>query len=199
MKDGTSRRTFLKGATSAASLLALTRCTPGGARTPEAPGLDPSLLRSLAEAVLPSELGEGGRERAVMGFEAWLAGYEPVPELMHGYGSQEIRYGPGDPAPRWGSQLTALDIEAERRWSQRFVALEPERRRQLVRRHLAGTSLQRLSSPVAVEHVGAALLAYWLSTSEAVNLCYRRSINARMCRPLAESPDEPIPLRPSEG
>jgi hypothetical protein len=200
MKSETTRRVFLKqGAASAASLAVLTGCTPDTPRRSNPTGLDHALLRSLAEVVLPSELGADGRDRATSAFTRWADGYTPVPELMHGYGSQEIRYGPGDPKPRWASQLAALDLEAAKRWGEGFAELDVHRRRDLALRHLGATDLRRISSPVAVEHVGAALLAWWLATPDATNLCYRRTINPTVCRPLGASGEEPAPAAGGEG
>jgi len=198
--NGSDRRTFLKqGAASAASLLVLSSCARPEASQESNAGLDPALLGAVGDVVLPSELGTDGRKRVVSGFETWLDGYDPVPELMHGYGSQEIRYGPGDPAPRWSSQLAALDLEARRRWGSGFAELEPARRLEMIRRRLSGADLQRLPNPTRVQHVAAALLAYWLATPEATNLCYRRNINPLTCRPLILSPEEPAPLEGPEG
>lgn len=175
-------------------MLALSRCTPEGADTEATGGLDPGLLRALSEVILPTELGEEGRELVTSEFVAWLKGYEPVPELMHSYGSQEIRYGPGDPAPRWASQLAAMDLEAHKRWGMGFGQVGRERRQDMVRRQLRGFDLQRLPAPIRAEHVATALLSYWLATPEATNRCYGRAIDPRMCRPLAASPEEPARL-----
>jgi len=200
MANGSDRRTFLKqGAASAASLLVLSSCARPEAGRETNPGLDPALLGAVGDAVLPSDLGRDGKKRVVAGFETWLEGYRPVPELMHGYGSQEIRYGPGDPGPRWSSQLAALDLEARKRWGVGFAEIESARRLEMIRRRLAGADLQRLPNPTRVQHVAAALLAYWLATPEATNLCYRRNINPLTCRPLIVSPEEPAPLDAREG
>ncbi|MCA9739576.1 MAG: hypothetical protein KC645_18260, partial [Gemmatimonadetes bacterium] len=77
--------------------------------------LDGGLLRAVAVLVLPAELSPVEQEEAVQGFERWAAGYEPVAELNHGYGTSEIRYGPPDPRPGWAAQLRGLDLEAQRR------------------------------------------------------------------------------------
>jgi hypothetical protein len=198
--NGSDRRTFLKqGAASAASLLVLSSCARPEPSEETNVGLDPALLDAVGDVVLPSDLGADGKKRVVSGFETWLAGYAPVPELMHGYGSQEIRYGPGDPAPRWAAQLAALDLEARKRWRVGFADIEPARRLEILRRRLAGADLRQLPNPTRVQHVAAALLAYWLATPEATNLCYRRKIDPLTCRPLILSPEEPAPLDAGEG
>ncbi len=193
MVGGSDRRTFLKhGAASAAALWVATGCHPPDRSGVEGTRqLDGGLLRGMGEVVLPTDLGAAGRERVIVGFEGWLDGFEPVPELMHGYGSQEIRYGPGDPGPRWSSQLMALDIEAHKRWSTGFAELDPRRRADLVRRHVAESGPPRITPTARAEHVAAALLSYWVSTPDATNVCYGRLINPGTCRPLDASRDEP--------
>lgn len=187
------------GAASAAALT-LPDCTPDEPPpTTGAAALDPVLLQSVGEVVVPAELGADGRERVVSGFETWLAGYEPVPELMHGYGSQEIRYGPPHPAPRWASQLAALDLEARKRWSMGFAEADAARRREMVRLQLSGTDIGRVPTPTRAEHIATALLSYWLSTPDATNRCYGRAIDPRTCRPLAASRDVPAPLSGGEA
>ncbi len=195
MAHGSDRRTFLKqGAASAVGLLTLAGCEPPDRGGAAEAGLDPSLLGAVADVVLPTELGADGRTSVVDAFTAWLAGYEPVPELMHGYGSQEIRYGPGDPAPRWASQLGALEIEARKRWGTGFAEASMERRREMVRGQLDAAELRRLGNATRVDHVAAALLAYWLATPDATNRCYGRAISPQTCRPLAASTDQPAAL-----
>ncbi len=194
MNEGPDRRTFLKGTALAASALAAgCRIDP----SPDAPGALPrDLLRALAHVVLPSELGDERRERVVGGFETWLGEYEPVPELLHGYGSQEIRYGPPDPAPRWEAQLEALDLEARHRHGAGFAELAAGERRALIEPALAGAPASLPDQPGALEaeHVAVGLLGYFFGSPEATDLCYGRRIGGLGCRPLAASPERPAAL-----
>ena len=49
----------------------------------------------------------------------------PVAELDHYYlWTDEIGYGPADPAPLWTSQLEALELEAEKRHGASFAELD---------------------------------------------------------------------------
>ena len=48
----------------------------------------------------------------------WGDDFEPVAELTHDYGSQAVHYGPENPAPRWSSQLAALEMVARRATSE---------------------------------------------------------------------------------
>ena len=149
-----------------------------------------ALLGAVGAVVLPSELGDAGRTAAVDGFRTWALAYEAVPELNHGYGTSEIRYGPPDPVPAWGAQLRALDLEAGRRHGTAFAALDPADRHALVRRHLDGAG-PGLPSPLGADHVALALLAWWLDTPDATDRCYGAAIAPRTCRGLDASATEP--------
>jgi hypothetical protein len=184
----TDRRTFLKASATALSGAAVGGCAGPGATEAT---LDATLLRALGGAVLPvGELGEEGVERVVSDFEAWVAGYDPVPELDHGYGTSEIRYGPGDPAPAWAAQLEALDLEARKRHGPGFAELDAESRRDLVRRQLAGADVGP-GNPIAATHVAVGLLGRFYESTEATDLCYGRTIGRLTCRGTAGAPEEP--------
>jgi hypothetical protein len=185
-----SRRTFLHTAAALPVLAApavLATSAPG-----QQPMLDPVLLRALAHTVLPSELGDAGIERAAAGFERWLAAYEPVAEVNHGYGTDELDYLPAHPGPGFGAQLQALELEASRRSGRGFAELDHAARQELVRRHLSGErSLPRIED---ARHVALGLLAWWVATPEATDLAYRARIAKETCRPLADAPAPPQPL-----
>jgi hypothetical protein len=155
--------------------------------------LDPTLLRALAQVVLPSEFGDAGIEAAVVGFERWIGAYEPAAEANHGYGTDEIDYLPPDPAPGWNAQLRAFDVEATRRFGTGFAALDAARRAELVRRHL-GDAGSSLPSPLRAGHVAVGLLAWWAGTPAANDLCYRARIGRETCRPLSTAGEPPAPL-----
>ena len=188
------RRTFLKTTGAAVSGAAVGACTPGSPSTESdaasARALDGALLRAVGEVVLPSELGRDGRERAVQGFQLWAADYQAVPELNHGYGTSEIRYGPPDVVPAWGAQLQALDIEATKRHGMGFAALDAPVRDGLVRGHI-GDEGPGMPGPLRARHVAVALLSHWLSTSEATDRCYGVLISPRTCRGIESAPREP--------
>ena len=196
------RRTFLRTSGAALSVAAVgascTPDTPAPGAAADAGGMDGALLRAVAPHVLPSELGEAGREQAVQGFERWTSAYQPVPELNHGYGTSEIRYGPADPAPAWAAQLRALDIEATKRTGRGFGALEGADADDLLRRHI-GDEGSRMPSPLRSRHVAVALLAHWLSTPEATDRCYGVHIAPETCRGIATAPNEPAPIAAGRG
>lgn len=187
------RRTFLKTTGAAVSGAAVGACT---AQSPsadaEASGdriLDEALLRAVAEVVLPAELGPRGHEQVVLGFQSWARSYQPVPELNHGYGTSEIRYGPPDVVPAWQAQLRALDLEATKRHGAGFASLEASLRDIILRRQIDDGP--EIPSPLRARHVAVALMSFWLSTPEATDRCYGVRVGPRTCRGIESAPDEP--------
>src|ERR1041384_6263532 len=161
----------------AASYLLLLTCIPppAGARRFHrfaVADLDPVLLRALGAAVLPSELGDGGIGRTVAGFERWLAGYREGAELLHGYGTGEIRRTGPSPALRWAGQLRELDQAARKAGGKPFAGLDLSGQHEMVRAALHGARPARLPSPDRAEHVAVGLLAWFYGTPEAADLCY---------------------------
>ena len=193
------RRTFLRTTGAALGAAAVgASCAPdtavrGGSAAADPRNLDGGLLRVVGAVVLPSELGDGGREQAVQGFERWAAAYEAVPELNHGYGTSEIRYGPPDPVPAWAAQLQALDIEAVKRTGGGFADLDRDAADALLRRHI-GDAGSGMPSPLQADHVAVALLSWWLATPEATDRCYGVRISPETCRGIEIAPREPEAL-----
>ena len=156
--------------------------------------LDPALLRALAAAVLPSELGDGGISRTVAGFERWLAGYREGAELLHGYGTGEIRRTGPSPALRWAGQLRELDQAARKAGGKPFTGLDLAARQDLVRAALQGARPSGLPAVDRAPHVAVGLLAFFYGSPEAADLCYGVRIGGNSCRPLEESSRMPPPL-----
>ena len=203
------RRAFLRAAGVLAAGTAAAGCdaprAPGGApaaapsATPVAGrardvALDRATLAAVGEVVLPGELGAAGRAGAVDAFVAWVAGYAPVAERMHGYGYADVRYLPPDPAPGWGAQLDGLELLARRSRGASFAALPITDRRTLVESALASTPGDRLPAPIAAGHVALALLSHWASSPAAWDLAYGARITPATCRPLGDAPRRPLPL-----
>jgi len=198
------RRTFLKraaGVTGAAAVggsLGLTGC----ARAEESPArssLDQALLLAVADAALPvGALGAEGTERAVVDFIAWIDAFEPVAELDHPYLTDELRYGPAHPGPRWQADLEALDIEAQRRLGVPFRELDRQGRVDLLTRAIGdeGPDDGRFPSPARARHVTVGLMAWFYSTSAANDLGYEARIGRHDCRGIASLPKAPSPLEP---
>lgn len=156
--------------------------------------LDPRQLRALAAALLPAELGGTGLERAVAGFERWLAGYREGVELVHGYGSGEIRRTGPSPALRWSTQLRELAAAATRQYGIAFNRLGLAERQALVRAALEGQRLGGMPPVDRAAHVSLGLLAFFYESPEAADLCYQARIGSTGCRPLADSERRPLPL-----
>jgi hypothetical protein len=185
-----SRRGFVKGVTAALPVVALPACAAPAVDASRS--LDPVLLAALAESVLPTELGTAGRERALAGFQQWLAAYRPVAERDHGYGTGELTYTGADPAPGWNAQLQALDLEARQRFQRGLAEVDPAIRARLVR-----TQLRRertLTEPAEAAHVALGLLSWWAASSEANDLCYGAAIGRETCRPLEQTVNQPAAL-----
>lgn len=157
--------------------------------------LDAALARSLAAAILPSELGSDGVRRAVDSFVAWAKAYRAGAELSHGYGSARIRTAGTDPSIRWALQLHALDDDARRTHTRPFVALTDDERRSIVRAHLADERATSLGSVGNAQHVAVAMLAHFYDSAAATDLCYESQIGKNTCRPLAQSPQRPVQIR----
>lgn len=149
--------------------------------------LDPRVLRAVGRAILPTESGPAGVERAVSGFERWLAGYREGAELVHGYGTGELRTTGPSPALRWSGQLQQLA-------NQSFLTATADEQRRLVLEALAGMRLGPLLQFDRAPHIAVGLLGFFYASPDATDLCYQAKIGPNTCRPLAQSPRKPLPL-----
>ncbi len=190
------RRRFLKGSASLVSGLAIGACAqdaPSGAT--ETQGLDRAVLDALARIVLPrTSLGDAGVLRVTGEFLDWLEGFAPVTERDHPYYSSEINYGPPDPAPLWGAQLDALNLEAQQRFETEFPALSEDQRRYILDRQLPKNIPQDLTYAGNAPHVAIGLLSWFYATPEANDLALRAQIHRQSCRGLESGPNKPAPL-----
>ncbi len=196
------RRRFLKGSAALVSGLAITGCRPdpaenGPPASSSSASLDAKALEALGRLVLPmSSLGDAGLSQVLDGFGKWLSGVEPVCELDHAYiWTDEILYGPPDPAPLWASQLEALELEAEKRHGSSFVALSPEDQRAVLERQLPKEIPSRFPEPARAPHVAIGLLAYFYDTADANDLCYQSAIEKLTCRGVESGTTEPASRR----
>ena len=106
------RRTFLKHAGAAVSAGAI--AGPDALTEPlkdAARALDPVLLRSLGDAVLPESLTEEGREAAVVAFEVWLAGFQPVVGPAGPKRAEAPGQGQRSPVGRWTQDSLAQRLQ----------------------------------------------------------------------------------------
>jgi hypothetical protein len=198
--ETTTRRTFVGWLSGLAAALGIgVRVRVLQAETPESNeqsgNLDAAIVRGVADAVLPSELGNDGMGTVSRAFTQWIGGYRPGVELVHPYGSTELRQTGASPIGRWRSQLAALDASAREKHRTAFPALTRNQRRDLVMSSLGDERLNRLPDPLQANHVAMALLAWYFATPDAVDLCYNSKIGRNQCRPLVHSARHPLPLK----
>lgn len=201
-----SRRGFLKvaGAVAASAAVATVGCAPGASNdapnvtasgaTARQKGFDRRTLDALGDVLLPGALGVAGRKAAVDAFVAWIDGYEPVAEEMHGYGYADVRYLPPDPAPGWRSQLAGLDLLARRTRQQSFADCDAAARLEVVNAALASIDGSRLPDPLGAPHVALALLSHWTNSPSAWNLALGVSVSPNTCRQLDGVDAKPLPI-----
>lgn len=203
-----TRRLFLKQSVATVAAASIASCAPDGDHDsdagsvgdsgPGASGAGPALLpaptlRAVAKAVLPAELADDGRERAVAAFERWSDGLDPVAELAHPYLVPETRYSGPDPRPGWGAQLEGLEKECHARYGMELSDLGVPARRTLLTRAIeeAGPGL---GAPASASHVAVALMAHFFASPLATDLCQRRTIAKQQCRGLDAAIAEPATL-----
>jgi hypothetical protein len=161
-------------------------------------GLGVDRLLPLAHQVLPAELGNARISQAATRFSRWIVEYRAGEETVHPYGSE--RLGTTGPAPfdAWVTQLNDLDQAAGKLdpRTQPFALTTPEIRKQVLDKALASVQVpSRVPSPITAPHVAIALLAHFLESPEARNVAYSRTIDPQTCRPLTNSPKEPVALQ----
>ena len=192
------RRRFLKQSAALVTGMATASCAPSSEAPSATPAreLERATLDALGRVVLPEKaLGDAGIATVLDDFTAWLAAFEPVAELDHPYlWTDEIDYGPPDPAPLFRSQLEALELEARKRHAKSYSELDVDARRTILDRQLPRDIGPELPYAGAAPHVAIGILAYFYRTSKAVDLGYGAAIEKQTCRGLASAPDEPAPL-----
>lgn len=157
-------------------------------------GFDRTLLDALAATVLPTQLGATGQRAAADRFVAWVDGYDPVAEEMHGYGYADVRYLPADPAPAWRAQLEALDLLCRRSQRTGFAEATPAQRTAVLDAVLRTEQHERLPAPLGARHVAVALLSHWAASPDAWDLALGAAVAPLTCRPLADAVRRPLPL-----
>ena len=205
-----TRRSFLKQSVATVAAASVAGCAPDGSRDSSgrsggaadaglagasAVPLPGETLCAVAEAVLPTELGDQGRERAVAAFEVWSDGLEPVAELAHPYLVPETRYSGPDPRPGWVAQLEGLEKECRSRYGTALTDLELSGRRKLLAGPV-GQADSGLGSPANAHHVAVALMAHFFASPVATDLCYGRVIARQQCRGLGGALGEPRAVTP---
>ena len=199
-----SRRTFVGWLSGLGAALGIgVRGRPAQANAREAAeqngNLDAAMVRGVADVVLPSELGNDGITRVSRAFSQWIGGYRAGLEVVHPYGSAELRQTGESPIARWRSQLSSLDGAARAKHQRAFTALTRDQRRELVMQALADDRINRLPDPLQANHVAMGMLAWYFATPEAADLCYDAKIGRQQCRPLGHSARQPLPIKDGGG
>ena len=163
-------------------------------RAPRGSPLDDALLVALAAAVLPTELGAEGSRRAARAFATWVGGYVAGAEMLHGYGTAELRTAPALPLARWRTQLAALDAGSRQLHRLAFAEAGVAQRQAVVRQALAGGRVAGMPAVAGAAHVALALLAHFYDSPAATDLCHRARIGRNQCRPLGTASRRPLPL-----
>ena len=152
-----------------------------------------AILRRIARAVLPGELGVRGVDSEVERFAEWIRGYRAGAELEHGYGRPRIRYAPPSPIPTYLSQLRELDTAAREK-GQPFDTLDREAQRAILDASFTAAGVADLPARPAGRHVVADLMAHYFRSGAANDLAYRALIGQQQCRPITFVVPRPRPL-----
>ena len=155
---------------------------------------EPEVVRALAEAVLPSELGAAGAAKVSRDFLRWMDEYKEGTELVHGYGTSALRFMRASPRPGWAVQLEQIGRRTSDVGRRSFTAMSVEERRAIVRDVLRGERLDRMPAIGAAPHVAVALLAFYYESPDAADLCYNAKIGRQTCSPLAANSRKPLPI-----
>jgi hypothetical protein len=176
------RRRFLNGSAGVVSGLAMGACAQ------DAPPV------ALAMIVLPrTSLGDAGVLRVTGDFLDWLEGFAPVTDRDRPYYSLEVNYGPPDPAPLWGAQLEALNIEARERFNTGFPQLGKDQQTAILDRQLPTDIPHDLPFASSASHVAIGLNTYFYATAEASDLASRAKNHRQSGRGLESGTHESAP------
>jgi hypothetical protein len=151
------------------------------------------VLRDVAATVLPSSIGRKGQDDAVDAFVRWIRDYQEGVALSHGYGEPRLVKSGPTPAPRYASQIAALEQSARSRGG-RFGALPLEVRRELLELAFNAADVRNLPGRPDGKHVVADLMAHYFRSSSANDLCYNARIGRNTYRAIRVTTVKPAPL-----
>jgi hypothetical protein len=153
-------------------------------------------LESMAEVVLPSDLGADGRKKVVAAFVTWIKEYRAGADRGYGYGASTLSAPTGaSPAQHYPQQFTALDAVARTSGGSSFASLSVDARQALVAATLnAEPVIARLPARPSGANVVADLMSFYFNSADAWNLAYRARIDRDSCRSLAGSEQPPASL-----
>jgi hypothetical protein len=183
------RRTFLRWLLSGAAAMPL-RGVRLHAQAAALSSSSVSLLRALAPAVLPSELGAAGHDKVVSDFVQWLASYRTGAERNWGYGHPRKSSIAAITPATYEAQLKALDDRA-RAGAGEFSSLPLDVRRTLATAALDAAGVRSLPGSPDGRHVIADVMSFFFNSSAATDLVYRAPIRRTTCRGLAGAASHP--------
>ena len=194
------RRDLLKSLAAAATLPGLARIDLA-AQTQDFTPAQIATLRALAEVVLPSSLGAGGRDDAVRKFVTWVRGYRAGADRGHGYGDSQLSAPTGPtPATKYPTQFDALDAAARAAGAASFAALPVAGRRTLIEATLNGPArVANFAARPNGANVVADFMGLYFNSADARDLAYSATIGRDTCRGLDGSEKAPAPMNRSGG
>lgn len=151
------------------------------------------VLRDIAATVLPSAIGRKGQDEAVDNFLRWIRDYQEGVALSHGYGEPRLVKSGPSPAPRYATQLAALQAAAKAKGG-RFGALTLADRRSLVEEAFSAAGVRNLPGRPDGKHVVADLMTHYFRSSGANDLCYNARIGRNTYRAIRVTTVRPQPL-----
>lgn len=176
------RRTVLKSALGAAGLASL----PALAQAPF-PANREKEFKELAAAVLPESLGRKGTDAAAGRFLRWLREYKPGAEMGPGYGVTGIRRKPASPAATYMAQLERL--------SPVLSAGPLAARRTAIAESINAAGVRDIGQVPTGQHLATDIMTHYFQSVEANDLAYDAAVGKDQCRTIADSAQQPKPLR----
>jgi hypothetical protein len=189
------RREALRTLATAAAALPLSRVE---LRADELPADHVTVLRDIAATVLPSAIGDKGRQDAVDNFLRWMRDYKEGVALSHGYGEPRLVKSGPSPVPGYSKQILALQQAAQSRGG-RFGALPIAVRRELLDAAFIAADVRNLPGRPDGKHVVADLMAHYFRSSAANDLCYNARIGRNTYRAIGVTTTRPQPLNGGRG
>lgn len=166
------------------------------AQAPPLSGADIATLKAMAEVVLPTAVGQSGRDKAVARFVGWVRNYREGADRGHSYGASALAASSGpSPAARYPAQFAALDTAARDRGAPSFAALPLDARRTLVENALnLPQPINRLPARPTGANLVADFTGYYFNSADAFDLAYEAEIGRDSCRSLDGSGNAPPKL-----
>jgi hypothetical protein len=149
-----------------------------------------AILRAIAPAVLPTELGAAGHDKVVNDFVQWLASYRSGAERSWGYGHPRRSGTPAIDPGAYDKQLLALD-ERARAGAGALATVPVDVRRTMVTAALDAAGVRTLPGAPNGQQVVADFMSFFFTSSAAVDLAYRARIGQMSCRGLAGAAARP--------